>query len=202
MNPSKVIKRRRGFREILRKLPRYLARKVCPYLYSNFAKWLPRSDQSGRNWCRVIRRMVCQPLFEQCGYNVNVEHGATINSIGAISIGSHSGIGINAYVQGPLTIGDHVMMGPEVMIYTSNHAISRIDLPMSLQGHMPSRPVVIGDDVWIGARVIILPGVTIGKGAVLGAGAVVAKDVPDWAIVVGNPAKVIKLRSDCKLDER
>lgn len=70
---------------------------------------------------------------------------------------------------------------------------------MSQQGIRPPKPVVIGDDVWIGARVIILPGVTVGKGAVLGAGTVVARDVPEWAVVVGNPARVVKFRSGREL---
>ena len=57
------------------------------------------------------------------------------------------------------------------------------------------KPVIIGDDVWIGGRVIILPGVTIGNGAIVGAGAVVTRDVPEYAIVGGVPAKVIKMRT-------
>ena len=59
----------------------------------------------------------------------------------------------------------------------------------------PKEPVYIGDDVWIGARVIILPGRKIGEGVIIGAGAVVTKDVPDYAVVGGNPAKVIKFRN-------
>lgn len=86
------------------------------------------------------------------------------------------------------------MMGPDVMIFTSNHETSRTDTPMRLQGTAKIKPVTIGDDVWIGARVIILPGVTIGQGAILAANAVVTKDVPEYAVVGGNPAKLIKFR--------
>lgn len=85
------------------------------------------------------------------------------------------------------------MMGPEVTILTHTHRIDRTDIPMGQQGSMVSE-VVIGDDVWIGMRAIILPGVRIGSGAVIGAGAVVTKDVPDYAVVGGVPARVIRYR--------
>lgn len=96
-------------------------------------------------------------------------------------------------MHGPLRIGDNVMMGPEVTILTHTHRIDRTDIPMGQQGSMVSE-VVIGDDVWIGMRAIILPGVRIGSGAVIGAGAVVTKDVPDYAVVGGVPARVIRYR--------
>ncbi|ASM48732.1 chloramphenicol O-acetyltransferase [Pseudoalteromonas espejiana DSM 9414] len=86
------------------------------------------------------------------------------------------------------------MMGPEVVVYTRNHAIDRVDIPMCQQGFKEIAPVYIEDDVWIGRRVIILPGVSIGKGCVLGAGSVIAKDIPPYSIVVGNPGKVIRNR--------
>ena len=91
-----------------------------------------------------------------------------------------------------MRIGDDVMMGPNVSIYTRNHAFERTDVPMNTQGVSDEKIVVIENDVWIGANSIILPGVTVSKGAIIGAGAVVTKDVPEYAIVGGNPAKVIK----------
>lgn len=112
---------------------------------------------------------------------------------GGISIGHGSGLGINCSVHGPLSIGDNVMMGPDVVILTHTHNIDRIDIPMGQQGSRIAK-VSIGNDVWIGMRSIIMPGVTIGSGAVIGAGAVVTKDVPDYAIVGGVPARIIKFR--------
>ncbi len=87
------------------------------------------------------------------------------------------------------------MMGPEVMIFTSNHRFDRIDIPMICQEREEPKKVVIGDDVWIGARVIILSGVRVGNGVVIGAGSVVTHDVPDYAVVCGVPAKVIRYRN-------
>jgi maltose O-acetyltransferase len=89
----------------------------------------------------------------------------------------------------PVTIGDNVMIGPNVDIYTVNHPLT----PQGRRNHLgKGLPVVIGNDVWIGGKVTITPGVTIGNNVVIAAGAVVAKDVPNNVLVGGVPAKVIK----------
>lgn len=121
---------------------------------------------------------------------LNVEH---VLQLGGISIGSGSGLGVNCSVHGPLKIGNNVMMGPNVTILTHTHNIERTDIPMGQQG-MRVAEVVIRNDVWIGMRVIIMPGVKVGDGAVIGAGAVVTKDVPAFTVVGGVPAKIIKYR--------
>lgn len=82
------------------------------------------------------------------------------------------------------------MMGRECFIYTYNHETSRTDIPMQEQGKSVEKAVCIGDDVWIGSRVTILPGVTIGNGAIIGASLVVTKYVPPYAVVCGNPQKL------------
>jgi maltose O-acetyltransferase len=81
-----------------------------------------------------------------------------------------------------------------VTILTRNHAFVDTSRPMRDQGAGEISPVTISDDVWIGMRVIILPGVTIGRGAIIGAGAVVTKDVPPYCVAVGNPARVVRNR--------
>ena len=124
--------------------------------------------------------------------NINIERGATFGS--DLSLGDNSGVGINCEILGPCTIGNDVMMGPEVVVYTRNHEHGETDRPMRLQGYEDCRPVTIGDDVWIGRRAMIMPGVTIGNGCIIAAGAVVTKDVPDWCVCGGVPAKVISIR--------
>ena len=165
-------------------------------LYLLLLKHLPPTNNNSRIsfFFRKTRSFVGSILLDSCGNNVNIEHGANFGTGKGISIGNNSGLGINCNVRGPLFIGDNVMMGPDVIIMTSKHEFSRLDIPMCDQGFAPVKEVVINDDVWIGTRVIILPGVTIGTGAIIAAGAVVSKDVPDYAIVGGVPAKVLKYR--------
>ncbi len=112
-----------------------------------------------------------------------------------IKIGEDTVVGDHAFLDGrsPLVIGDHVDIASGVMIYNSEH-----DLNSEIFGAIES-PVVIGDYVFIGPRAIILPGVKIGKGAVVAAGAVVTKDVPDFTIVGGVPAKAIGERKNKNL---
>lgn len=132
-------------------------------------------------------------MFDSCGKNVNIDNGAFLASGKGIEIGNNSGIGQDCRVAGPLKIGNDVMIAPNVIIVTQNHEIRDTEIPMRLQT-APKKQVTICDDVWIGANAIILPGVTIGKGSVVGAGSVVTKDVPEYAIVGGNPAHVIRYR--------
>lgn len=166
---------------------------VCYFLYYLFARHLPCSDLPYSLGSKQIRRAVCKGMLDSCGSNVNIEHGAFFASGRGIKIGDNSGLGLNCRVSGPLEIGNDVMMGPNVMIFTQNHETENLAKPMQLQT-APKKGVKIGNDVWIGAGVIILPGVTVGNGCILAAGAVVTKDVPDYAVVGGNPAKVIKYR--------
>ena len=98
-----------------------------------------------------------------------------------------------------IRIGDNVMFGPEVTIRGGNHRFDIPGIPMIAVTDDMKRPendkgVVIGNDVWIGTRAVILHGVTIGDGSVVAAGSVVTKDVPPYSIVGGNPAKVIRER--------
>jgi maltose O-acetyltransferase len=163
-------------------------------IYYCFARYLPASDSRFYRWVRPVRRFIAKGLFRHSGRNINIEKGAYFGDGSQIEIGDNSGIGVNCRVCGPVTIGDNVMMGPDVIILTERHRFGRLDIPMREQGYDTPAPVVIGDDVWIGTRVIVLPGVSIGKGAVIGAGAIVTKDVPEYAIACGNPARIVKYR--------
>ena len=139
-----------------------------------------------------LRRFFAKRIIAYAGDNINIERGATFGR--RLAIGNNSGLGVNCQVQGTVSIGDNVMMGPDVLIYTTNHEFKDKDIPMQKQGYQPERPVSIGNDVWIGSRVIILPGVHIGDGCIIGAGAVVTKDVAAYCVCAGNPAKVVKER--------
>ena len=170
---------------------RILAGKL---LYNSIAKKMPLSDSRMNFGSKRLRAFCGKLILEHCGSNVNIEKGAQFSV--AVSLGDNSGIGVNALIPSYVTIGNDVMMGPECMIFTSNHGMDRLDIPMWKQKHADPKPVVIGNDVWIGARVTILPGVHIGDGSVIGAGSVVTKDVEAYSIVAGNPAKLIRKRNE------
>ena len=171
---------------------------ICKLLFYGCTRYLPSSSNIGGSIWRTFRLITCKPLLKYCGKKVNIERGAYFGTGKNVMIGDNSGIGVNSFLVGPITIGANVMMGPDVHIYARSHAFSRTDIPMIEQGNQNDKPVSIGNDVWIAARVIILPGVSIGNGVILAAGAVITKNVPDYAIVAGNPAKIIRYRKEDK----
>lgn len=112
---------------------------------------------------------------------------------GEIAIDEHTSIGACSRIactKGKLKIGKHVMVAGYCYIGCCGHHIDRTDVPMALQEPDTRGGVTIGDDVWIGAQAVVLDGVSIGKGAVIGAGSLVNKDIPDHAIAYGSPAEV------------
>lgn len=165
-------------------------KKILFLIYSLSAKHLPESRHL--ELAKKIRGAFAKHIVSYLGQDVNIEKGAFFTP--GLSIGNRSGIGIDCEVHGDVKIGKNVMMGPEVVVYTQGHKFSDIDMPMIDQGTDESKPVIIEDNVWIGRRVIILPGVTIGEGCIIGAGAVVAKSIEPFSVAVGNPAKVVKNR--------
>ena len=155
---------------------------------------LPASHQKWSFGAKRLRAFCARHMLTSCGENVNVERHARFGR--GVPLGDRSGIGITASIGEQTHIGSDVMMGPDCVIYTRNHRFDRLDIPMREQGYGPVEPVEIGDDCWIGGRVTILPGVHVGNGAVIAAGAVVTKDVPPYAVVGGVPAKIIYNRKD------
>lgn len=156
-----------------------------------FARKMPPSFSAVKIGQKQIRAFCGHLILQSCGKNVNIEKNAQFDS--SVRIGNNSGLGINCRIAPQVTIGDNVMMGPNVTIYTQNHETRRTDIPMCEQG-FKSVGVNIGNDCWICEGVIILPGVNVGNGVILGAGCVVRRDIPDYAVVIGNPAEIEKFR--------
>jgi maltose O-acetyltransferase len=163
-------------------------------LFYLVGKNLPKSTFPGGHFYKNIRFFLAKRMLRKCGKNVTIENQCYIGSGKSIEIGDYSGIGQRCYLQGKITIGKYVMMAPDVVILTENHKFQDTSKLLRFQGSQKVEPVIIEDDVWIGIRAIILPGVRIGKGAVVGAGSVVTKEVEPYSIVAGNPAKLIRKR--------
>lgn len=171
-----------------------LAEKFGKLLYYAIAVRLPVSSSGIQLGQKKLRAFCGRLILKHCGKDVNIEKGASFSA--KASLGDHSGFGMNARIHGACVIGDNVMMGSDVIVLARNHSFERTDIPMIYQGFEEDRPVVMGNDIWIGDRAIILPGVHIGDGSIIAAGAVVSHDVPPYSIVAGVPAKVIKNRKD------
>lgn len=141
------------------------------------------------------RQRILKKLMPDLGENVSVL--APINAdYGTLTrIGDETFINHNAYFMdgGTITIGSHCFIGPNCGLYTANHPLLAQERN---QGYETARPIVIEDNVWIGADVTILPGVTIGAGSVIGAKSLVNKDIPDHVLAVGNPCKVLRKISE------
>jgi len=132
------------------------------------------------------------------GDGASVESGCTLLCPGApLRLGRRCYLNKNVRLgsagDAPLSLGDNVMVGPNVVMDTSRHNDARTDVPMKDQG-LAYAPILVGDDVWIGANVVITCGVTVGRGSIVGAGAVVTRDVPEFAVVGGVPARLIRMR--------
>lgn len=157
-----------------------LLRRETARLYRRFN----RSDEEGEQLAllqQIVGELaqgafICPPLYCTYGRHIHLGERSYIN------------MGATLLDNAPIRIGAEVMIGPNVQIYTAAHAL---DADERIQGVETALPVTIEDRVWIGGGAILLPGITIGREAIVGAGAVVTKDVPAGARVVGNPARVL-----------
>lgn len=114
----------------------------------------------------------------------------------SLTIGSHCSFNHNVMLGatgGEIVIGNDVLVGPNVVLRAADHVFASTEIPIRSQGHRPGR-IVIADDVWLAANVVVTSGVTIGHGCVVGAGSIVTSDLPPMTVCVGNPARPIRSR--------
>ena len=130
-------------------------------------------------------------IFSLGDYSVVESFACINNAVGDVIIGNHTRIGLHNTIIGPVKIGNNVNLAQGITVTALNHNFSDSNKRIDEQG-VSTSPVIIEDDVWIGANAVVLPGVKIGNHCVIAAGAVVTKDVPPHSLVAGVPAKVIK----------
>jgi len=145
-----------------------------------------------------MRRLYYQHRIKRMGKNLNILSGAIIEfELNEIQIGDNVNINHGCLIaasQGEIIIQNNVLIGPYCVLRSSNHIFSDPNVPILKQGHEFGK-IIIEHDVWIGANVVVLPNVRIGKGSVIGAGAVVTGDIEPYSIAVGVPARKIGSRN-------
>ncbi|MBM6998827.1 acyltransferase [bacterium] len=157
-------------------------RNMWRVAYAALVKWWPQSL-----WCMPAdraRAFFARRICDEVGEHIGIERNATFSS--RVTIGDDSSIGRDCELHGEVHIGSHVMMAPECVFYTVNHKHDRTDIPMGVQGDTEPVPIWVGNDVWFGRRVMVMPGVHIGDHCILAAGAVVTKDIPAYSIAGGG----------------
>ena len=164
--------------------------------YYGVAKRLPTQPVPGWKIGYRLRRVLVRHIFAECGEGVIVKQNCYFGTGATLRIGSNSQLGANARIDASVTIGDDVVMGPDVVIMTISHEFEDPSIPVRLQGARPRDPVVIGNDVWIATRVIIMPGVTIGDHSIIGANSVVVRNIPPLSVAAGVPCRVIRRRGE------
>lgn len=167
-------------------------------LYYGFARHLPKSNRPilGK-FAQWLRYQCAKHLFAECRRYVNLEQGAYIGNGEKIHFLGGGCIGKNFACHNRIvTVHGGLLMGEDVLFQGyGGHRFDNPDVPIGTGEPLPDTPLEIMNDVWIGARAIIVPGCKrIGAHSIIGAGAVVTKDVPDYAIVGGNPARIIRMR--------
>ncbi|QJD77016.1 acyltransferase [Spirosoma rhododendri] len=192
MNLSDYVKGNAG----LKKLVHYLLVPAGQARPRRWVSWLinPWVHQRGRGAriCRSARMDVLPFQPFQLGAQATIEDYCVINNgVGPVRVGDYSRVGIGSVVIGPVTIGNQVIIAQHVVVSGLNHVYTDVHKPIRQQP-TTSRPVLIEDECWIGANVVITGGVRIGKHAVVAAGSVVTKDVPAYSVVAGNPARLLK----------
>lgn len=174
-------------------------RRKCGRLLYSFVQYLPSNCSRIKLLQGALRATVAKMILMKCGTHITIDRKAYFAS--DVQLGDYSGIGENCEIHGPCEIGSYVMMAPECIVYTVNHSTERIDVPMALQGETAPKKVTIGDDCWIGRRTMIMPGVTIGSHSIIAAGAVVTRNVPEYTISGGVPARVLRYRNKSEVEE-
>jgi maltose O-acetyltransferase len=168
-------------------------RLLAAVFYYAIAYHLPDSNVPGGRIFSAIRVFLLRRFVKKCGQRVVVESHVMVGNGRDIEIGDDVQINERTRLRNA-RIGNCVMIAPEVMILNYGHLTERTDVPMIYQGVRTYPQTIIADDVWVGARAILMPGIHLERGSIVAAGSLVTKNVAPYSVVGGNPAKQIKVR--------
>lgn len=167
-------------------------RKILYTIYLLFFRNTPEDWRPYALFFPYLRNVLVRNYLSVCGKGLRVKSGAEISP--RAKVGHNTELGTRCIVQSDVTLGSYIIMGPDVKIYCRNHRYEDIHTPMGLQGKI-TKPTKLGDDIWIGSNVVIVAGINVGDHTIIAAGSIVTKNIPDYAIVGGNPARIIKYRN-------
>lgn len=172
-----------------------LKKTICLLLYYGFAQYLPNSySKYFGKISNSLRVFLCKRIFKKCGNIRTINRKVDFGSGRDFEIGDNSGIGEKTQLPPDTIIGNNVMVSRFIFVLHRNHEFGRIDIPINEQGFKPYKRTIIEDDCWIGLGCYLTPGRHIKKGTIVAMGSVLTKDFPEYSIVGGNPAKLIKSR--------
>ena len=167
-----------------------MSRNLWSMAYAVFVKWWPQNQ-----WfpfagyaCAYFANRIGAETAEHIVIDRNVTFPSKTH------MGDYARIGHNCELHGVVHLGNHVLMAPEVVSYNVNHEHGSLSSPTDLQGDATMEPIYVGIDVWLGRRVMMMPGVHIGDDGIIGAGAVVTKDLPPYSVGGGVSCRVIGSR--------
>jgi len=169
-------------------------RNLILVLYYSILQRLPNQPMPGWGVSQKLRGWAVKNVLKSCGRGVRVKDHCYFGDGSRLVVGDRSALGVRSTFNGTITIGEDCNMGPGVVMMAGSHETSAIDKPINMQGAKSDKPIVIGDDCWIGTKVVIMPGVHVGDRVIIGAGSIVRCNIPHYAIVAGNPAKIVGFR--------
>ena len=169
----------------MRRIKKYLTKLKCLQLGIPYRRSM---------WIHPTAEICCSGGSVELEEGVILHKGVRIDCAGQLDIGKGSSLNTYTRVEAGshVTIGNYVLIGPNVYISDRSHAYEKPQIPIMQQGYAVKGPLSIGDNTWIGIHACIIGNVRIGKGCVIGANAVVTKDVPDHCVVAGNPGRIVK----------
>ena len=167
-----------------------MKRVFCLLAYYGVAQHLPDMSFPGGKLSTSLRAALCRGFIASAGKGIHIRPHVFVADGRYLRLGDHASIGPGCRIYGA-DIGDGVVIGPHCVFFKENRAADDLDKPVGQHGTTPIRIPIVEDHAWVGERALVMQGRRIGRGAIVGAGAVVTRDVEPYTVVGGNPARVI-----------